>query len=157
VVAPAFQVRDLVDYPHFVPTISRWMWEEWDRSRGWTLEQSVEECRSWCRRDALPWGVVAVDGDRLLGVMCMHPRDLDEHPELTPWMACQYVAPDRRGRGVARTLGTALEQRARGMGFLRLYMWTEHNVAIYGRYGYRALFSGRWYGRNVTVLAKELK
>jgi GNAT superfamily N-acetyltransferase len=152
-----FLIEDLADCPQHITIISQWMWDEWDQSRGWTLEDSIKESQSWCQRGAIPWAVVAVDGNQPLGVMCLHPRDLEERPDLFPWMACQYVVPEARGRGVALALSEALEERAKSLDFKSLYMWTEHNPAVYRRYGYRSLFSTQWHQRAIVVLGKNLK
>jgi len=40
------RICDLLDYPQHITTISRWMWQEWDKSRDWTLEQSIKEAKA---------------------------------------------------------------------------------------------------------------
>jgi RimJ/RimL family protein N-acetyltransferase len=148
-------IRDLADCPQHVPVVSRWMWETWDRRRGWTLEQSIEESRSWCQRNALPWGIVAIEGNDAIGCMCLIQSDLSSHPELGPWLACQFAVPEFRGRNVASAMAEALEERAQRLGYKKLYMWTEHEPAVYRRLGWTELFKDKEFGLDVTVMCKE--
>ena len=152
-----FKILNLIDCPQHVPVIAGWMWDEWERSRGWTMEQAIHQSEGWCQRDAIPWGIVAEREGLPIGSMCLDKQDLPDRPDLSPWMACQYVVKDFRGRGVAKALSMALEKRARQLGFKRLYMWTEHKTTLYMRYGYITQFPAHWYGRTVVVMAKELK
>jgi GNAT superfamily N-acetyltransferase len=150
-----FEIRDLIEYPQHVPAISRWMWETWDHRRGWTLEQSIEESRSWCQRDAMPWGIVAAKGENVIGCMCLHPHDLSSRPDLGPWLIGQFVVPEFRGHNVARAMSTALEERAQRLGHKKIYMWTEHNPAVYRRLGWTETFKDKEFGMEVTVMCKE--
>jgi GNAT superfamily N-acetyltransferase len=154
--AGACEIRDLIDCPHYLPTIARWMWEEWGRREGLTPEQSLRECEGWLQRDSLPFGIVAVTGEKPVGCMCLHPCDLDERPDLSPWMAYQYVIPEMRGRGIALALGQTLENKAWRLGFKRIYMWAKYNPAIYQRHGYAPLFTTRLWETAITVLCKDL-
>jgi len=100
--------------------------------------------------------VVAVENDVPVGAMSLVMHDHEDHPDLSPWMACQYVVSDAGGNNVAMALSQALEERARRLKIKKLYMWTEHNPGIYARYGYNKLFPSQWYGRPITVLAKDI-
>jgi GNAT superfamily N-acetyltransferase len=148
-------IRNLADYPQHVPLVARWQWEEWDHKLGRTLEEMTGICREWCQRNALPWGIIALDEDRPVGCMTLLANDLSDRSDLTPWLACQYVAPEYRGHDVARRLAAALEERALSLGYRRLYMWTEHNPEIYRRFGWQAMFKAHEYGMEVTVMGKD--
>ena len=150
------EIRDLADCPQHLPTVAQWMWDEWGSREGLPPEQSLRDCQGWMQRDGVPLGIVAVRGADILGCMCLHPRDLEERPDLTPWMACQYVLPQMRGRGVAMALSEALEAKARRLGFAKIYMWTEHNPVIYARYGYAPLFAAHYCGAPIMILGKDL-
>lgn len=147
-------VRDLADCPQHLPLIARWQWEVWDHKR-WTLQQTIEEYRAWCQRDALPWGVIALENDQPVGCMALLANDLSDRSDLSPWLACLYVVPEHRGGDIARRLGEALEERARRLGYKKLYMWTEHNPAAYRRLGWQEMFKTREYEMDVTVMCKS--
>ncbi len=77
-----------------------------------------------------------------------------------------YVARERRGRGIGRLLLTALEQRARELGYHKLVLaafpFNEAGMRLYRRCGFRTvgvyheqgLLDGRWV--DVVVMEKIL-
>jgi L-amino acid N-acyltransferase YncA len=78
-----------------------------------------------------------------------------------------YVARDQRGRGVGDALLTALEQRAREVGYHKLVLaafafntpgmrlYQRHDFQTVGTYHEQGLLDGRWV--DVTVMEKILR
>ena len=70
-------------------------------------------------------------------ICCGGFKDLGEH---TCEIKKMYVVPEARGAGVARALLHELEDRARGMGYVRVRLDTgakqEHALALYESEGY---------------------
>ena len=82
--------------------------------------------------------LVAFDDEVPVG--CGGLRTLDEtHGELKR----MYVVPERRGTGVSRAVLSALEERARGLGWERVVLETGTEqpdaMRFYEREGYRAI------------------
>lgn len=57
--------------------------------------------------------MIALENGQLLGGAALATNDLPERPELGPWLACVYITPQARKRGLAEQLieGLAPPQR----------------------------------------------
>lgn len=106
--------------------------------------------------------VVAVDGEP---VGCGSLRELGGDPEHAPGtgeVKRVYVAPEARGRGLARTLMRALEDRAAGLGWRRLVLEAglqqPDALGLYLSLGYRPVERyGEWADEpDSRCLAKDL-
>lgn len=61
----------------------------------------------------------------LAGFVLLIHNDLDSHPHLKPWIASLLVAPEYRGRGVAKALMAAIEGAAHQLGYSEAYLYTD--------------------------------
>jgi GNAT superfamily N-acetyltransferase len=77
---------------------------------------------SRCNRDRLPIGLVAIEGERVLGAAAL---DRDVSTGLTPSVVGLLAAPEARGKGVARALIESAEGRARQLGYDELFISTS--------------------------------
>jgi amino-acid N-acetyltransferase len=80
--------------------------------------------------EALPDGVVAVDGGRVVAAAAI------ERFGSAGLLRSVVVAEDRRGGGLGRTIVTAAEDRARDLGLDELFLLTETAVEWFPRLGY---------------------
>ncbi|MDR6431823.1 GNAT family N-acetyltransferase [Brucella pseudogrignonensis] len=104
---------------------AKWNHVEWGQAAGATEEQIV---------DALNELIHATDGQavraalwngELAGFVLLIHNDLESHPHLKPWVASLLVAPEFRGRGVAKALMTAIETAAHELGYSEAYLYTD--------------------------------
>ena len=79
--------------PDLVPTVAGWVWEEFWRSHGHTLEQTAEAVAATVAARDLPQTYVLLLDDWPVGTATLAARDLEERPDLTPWLAGVFVAP----------------------------------------------------------------
>jgi GNAT superfamily N-acetyltransferase len=80
----------------------------------------------------VPQGVVLLEDGAPAGTASLDHADLDTRPDLTPWLANVFVAPEFRGRGHARRLVRYIEAASRtGGGTEVLYLHTEDAMALY--------------------------
>jgi GNAT superfamily N-acetyltransferase len=142
---------------------------DWDDPRAASLRDAQQaEIRSLYGGDDTEPGVkptaadvgvflVAFDDDEAVGCGGLRPLD-DEHGEIKR----MYVRPGHRGRGVSTAILTALEHRARQLGWRRLVLetGTEQKAAIgfYTREGYAPIpLFGHYAGSPLSLcFAKEL-
>jgi GNAT superfamily N-acetyltransferase/predicted DNA-binding protein (MmcQ/YjbR family) len=106
-------------------------------------------------RDQLPIALVAHDGDELWGTASLTAADLEERPDLTPWLAGVYVVPSHRGRGLGGVLVRAVEDLARDRGFTRLHLITAGQESFYAALGWRTLEQRTHLGEAVTVMMRD--
>ena len=83
--------------------------------------------------DALVTGVVARDGDAVVGAAAVEP-----HGD-AGLLRSVVVAADRRGTGLGRALVSAAEDLARGMGERELYLLTDTAAGWFHRLGYEVV------------------
>jgi phosphinothricin acetyltransferase len=135
-----------------------------------TLEtelRTAEERAEWiAARDARHPVIVAVDEDGgLLGWASLNPfNPRPAYRHVADFSV--YVARERRGRGIGDALLTALEERARQLGYHKLVLaafphndrgmrlYERHGFATVGTYHEQGLLDGRWV--DVIVMEKLL-
>ena len=83
--------------------------------------------------EAFATGVVATDGDRLVGCAAIEPYDG------VALVRSVAVAPDQRGMGVGTRLVHAVEELARDLGSTTLILLTETAEPWFARLGYATI------------------
>jgi GNAT superfamily N-acetyltransferase len=78
--------------------------------------------------------VLLADGEPV-GTASLVAHDLDERPDLTPWLAGMFVAPHARGQGHAARLIAAVEQEAAAASISTLWLYTNTAERVYARGG----------------------
>ena len=130
-------IHYLADKPVHIHTCALWEHQEWGRHGGKTLEQAVA-CYAHSNRHALPLTLIAcTPTDQVIGMVSLWDSDCPLRPDLTPWAASLYVAPDWRGRGVGSRLFIRIHHEARRLGIARLHLMTQHSEAVYAAQGWR--------------------
>jgi len=80
-----------------------------------------------------------VDGDEPLGTGALVERDMETHPELSPWLGGVYVTPIARRRGVASAIVPHVMGCAVDFGMRDLYLYTASAERLYGKLDWRRL------------------
>ena len=80
--------------------------------------------------------LIAQHHGQLLGGVALARSDLALKPDLGPWLACVFVAPQARGNGLAERLIERLCHHAKQTGITRLYLHTNDQSAYYGQRGW---------------------
>ena len=105
--------------------------------------------------DGRAMALVAVHGDRVLGVATLHLLHTLHAVEQIAQLTLLIVAGEARGQGVGRQLVSAVEGYARSHGCARIVVTTaEHREgahAFYSRLGYE--YTGRRYAKPLVVAA----
>ena len=61
-------IRNLADAPQHVEEVSRWLWEQWARADGYSLEDIVYRTRHAMRRRGVPQMLVAEEDGAPVGL-----------------------------------------------------------------------------------------
>lgn len=152
------RIELLADRPDLLPTLAEWHHAEWGYLHpGSTLEDRVRWLRAELQRGAIPFCLVAMDGDgRPLGSAGVVQHDMDRHLEWSPWLSSVFVHPRHRRRGV----GTALVRRATAeageLGVPDLYLFTPDRARFYERLGWREVLREEYRGAEVTIMTVSL-
>ena len=150
----------LANHPEAIPQLARWSFDEWRRYieyRGRSFDDVVAGYRQRVNTDALPLAVVAIaDNDAVIGTGALMDADLPLRPDLTPWLASIFVAPEHRGRGVASMIVERLVNEATRLDRKRLYLWTSSAAPLYARLGWQEIEKLEYCGSESSVMLREL-
>jgi GNAT superfamily N-acetyltransferase len=152
------EVVPLARRPDLAAVIGRWHWERWGSgATDGSLESWTSRVASWANAEAIPSVYVALVDGQPAGSASLVPHDLPERTELWdlwPWLSGVYVVPDHRGRGVARALVASVEEAARRLTVLWLYLYTESAQGLYKRLGWESIGTHIVDGRATHLMAK---
>jgi N-acetylglutamate synthase-like GNAT family acetyltransferase len=140
-----------------VEVTARWRWEEFVRGSGRPFEPMLEAAiRAAALALPMPRTLVLLVDGEAVGTASLAARDLEERPDLTPWLAGVVVAPHARGRGHAARLVAAVEQAARDDGIATLWLYTNTAERIYARVGWRTVATVQHNGKPFALMRREL-
>ena len=91
---PPFIISDLRRYPAFFDTVADRIWRAWWEPSGHPLAYIASRLRENMEATPIPFALVAHDGERFLGTASVIESDLEERPQLTPWVAAVWVEED---------------------------------------------------------------
>ena len=150
------RIAYLADHREQIPRLAEWLHAQWGYlHENDSVERRASRLEARATRGGVPVTFVAVDGETLLGSASLVADDLETRPELTPWLASVFVAPEHRGRGVASALVQRVVEEARSSGIDRLYLWTTDQERLYARLGWEPVERTRFQGEDIVVMAIE--
>ena len=145
------------DRPDLVPIVARWLWHEFWQYDGYTLEQTWVVIAASVASSGPPQTFVLLLGDQPVGTASLATEDLDERPDLTPWLAGVFVVPEARGRGYAARLVAAVEAACQSARIPTVWLYTNTAERLYARAGWRAVETVPRHGkRPVTLMRRNL-
>ncbi|CAJ0600528.1 unnamed protein product [Cylicocyclus nassatus] len=125
-----YELTPLYDRPDLSKECIRLLNEEWPRSDGSREHSQAKSCRL-----TPPMSFLLLDKSdgRLIGHarLCLLPNR-----PTSCWVESVIIAKDLRGQGLGRRLMTMLEDAARDLGFIEMFLSTEDKVDFYERCGY---------------------
>jgi GNAT superfamily N-acetyltransferase len=131
---------DLRAAPQFAEIVSDRIWRAWHEPQGVSYETLAARVRENFGQGPLPSAFVAHEGARFAGTISLIPCDLEERPQLTPWIAALWVEPEFRMSGVASALLAHGFQQARAAGFANVYLCARPALeAFYTACGWRLI------------------
>lgn len=149
-------IRELADFPQWIPTISGWFHDEWHELLGMRTPEDIERgLAKWLVRDAIPTALVAVAGEEVVGTVALKSREFEQFGE-APWLAGLYVVPQHRKSGIGMQLLRAAEKKAVAMGIHKLYLYTPRAQRFYQTLGWHARQEMTLHALPITVMEKVL-
>ncbi|MEE4914723.1 GNAT family N-acetyltransferase [Pseudomonas alliivorans] len=100
--------------------------------------------------------LIALEDGQLLGGAAFADNDLSDRPDLGPWLACVFVRPDARNRGLAAQLIKGICDHAKARGVLRLYLHTHDQQDYYAKRGWRTLEHFDAWGMEQWLMARDV-
>lgn len=100
--------------------------------------------------------MIALENDQLLGGAALAANDLPDRPELGPWLACVFIAPQARKRGLAEQLIEGICATAKATGTTRLYLHTHDRSDYYAKRGWQVQESFQAWGKEQRLMLRYL-
>ncbi len=99
-----FEISNLNKVSDFKNMVADRIWNAWWRPHGRLLQVVTDFFDDLPEARGIPFCLVAHDDGRYLGSALAIASDLDERPELSPWVGALWVEPEFRRQGVAAGL-----------------------------------------------------
>jgi len=146
-------IEYLSDHPETVPTLAEWHHHQFQHlSPGSTVERCASSLRAQSGRRQIPTTLVALAEGRPLGSASLVAQDMAVRPELSPWLATVFVAPEFRRRGIGSSLVRRIIGEARALGAERIYLYTPDKERFYTDLGWNTLENVDYRDHHVAVM-----
>lgn len=130
-------ISNLAHVRQFADTIAERGWHAWWTDSGMTLATYRAGLEPMLRGDAIPMAFVAHRGDTYLGSVLLIENDLEQRPNLSPWIAALWVDVEHRGQCIAESLMATARTAASALGVTHVYLCAEAKVTpFYLRLGW---------------------
>ena len=120
------EIIDLADNLQYLEEVSEWIWEEWSKNHGYTLNDIIYRTKHSLHKDDIPAMYIAKYKDEAIGVVSIWRNDLTSRQDLFPWMATLLVKEKYRNIGVGKKLQEMCINQSRSWGYEYLYLITDH-------------------------------
>ncbi len=151
---PTTTITYLADCPETIPHLAAWHQAQFGYlSPGRTAAERVDRFQTHLQRHAIPTTFVALQDGAPAGSASLVVNDMSILPDLTPWLAGVYVAPDHRRSGLGATLVRRVMQEAAALGVARLYLYTHDRMSFYRTLGWQVIAPYVYRGYLVTLMA----
>lgn len=144
------------DRPDLVPVVARWLWEEFWRDGERSFEHTLDAVSESVTARSMPRTFILLADGEPVGTASLAAHDLDERPDLAPWLAWVFVEPRARGRGYAARLISAVEREARAASIPTLWLFTNTAERIYARVGWLTVETIQHNGRPFALMRRDI-
>jgi GNAT superfamily N-acetyltransferase len=138
------------------PVVAGWLWDAFWHHSGKPFAQLLDVVKNQPRHCRMPKTFILLADTEPLGTASLVAHDLDERPDLTPWLAGMLITPQARGRGYAACLINAVEQEARAALISTLWLYTNTAERVYARAGWQTCETIQHNGRISALMKRDL-
>jgi GNAT superfamily N-acetyltransferase len=131
------EIVSIIDRHDLIECVTDWGWEEWGRKAGRSRATDLARTKALVAAAAFENTFVALKRGIPAAMASLVRADLDERPDLTPWLAGVYVHPDFRGQGLAARVVRRVEQAARAENIRTLWLYTSTAPGLYRKLGWQ--------------------
>lgn len=137
--------------------VAKWLYDQWGcHLPGRSIESAEFALKQQPDPERLPFTLIAVEGEKPVGVARLVASDLEARPDLRPWLASVFVPMDHRNEGIGTFLCSEIAKYARKQGFPAIYLFTPDRVAFYERQGWSVMGQESHCETPVTLMKLDL-
>lgn len=149
-------ILNLRNKPELLETLAQWHQEEWSQlNPGETLEQRIIRMQPFLNDKPIPSMYIAFD-TVFSGSAAIVENDMDNRPDLSPWLASVFVIPEYRNQGIGSALVHHVMQQAQQSSIDKLYLYTPDREAFYHKLGWRRIDTENYHGHEVSIMEADL-
>jgi N-acetylglutamate synthase-like GNAT family acetyltransferase len=144
----------LDDHLEYLPQLAGWAFEAWGRyNPSSSLEKAQEKLKTHLNKTTLPLTYIALHDDLPVGMCSLRMND-GIRSDLAPWLGSLYVEPDMRGQGIGEELIRVTTEKARSMGYRKLYLLALDKTLPdwYQKLGWRMISFDELNGHPVSIM-----
>ncbi len=162
----------LKNHPQAIPRLARLSYDL--ISSLWipeaSVEGSIERFSGHLNSDILPLTLVALDGDRPVGMgslrandgispSCVYAHLSTEASAKVGWLGSLVIDPEYQKRGIGKALIEAVKNKAKELGLSKLYLFTLNPIIYhyYVRLGWNILGTDTFRGHPAIVMEIQLQ
>jgi GNAT superfamily N-acetyltransferase len=150
------RIVTIAERPDLVPLVAGWLFEAFWRRGGFSLAETTAFVAGAVAVVGSPQCFVLLVDEVPVGTAGLVADDLDERPDLTPWLAGVFVAQEARGRGHVNHLIAAVEAAARAASVTTLWLYTTTAERVYLRAGWVTIEHFEHNGRPAALMRRDL-
>jgi len=125
-----YEILNIRDNPDLLDIAADYFSSKWHISRKIYYESITDSIST---DNALPRWYLMKDNERIIGAFGLIENDFMVRKDLCPWLCALYIEEDMRGKKLGALLLSHARKEAGKLGFLRLYLCTDH-VGYYEKY-----------------------
>jgi predicted GNAT family acetyltransferase len=133
---PMINIVSLSDRPEFSMLVARWGWEAWGRKSGRSFDTDLARTKALAAEAGFEKTFVLLESGAPVAMASLVREDLEDRPDLTPWLAGVYVEPEFRGRGYAVMVVREVETAAAAESVKTLWLYTRTAQGLYRKLGW---------------------
>ncbi len=149
----------LKDTPESINRIVE-IWQEclghhWDADYAQEVQQILRESLN---ESFLPLAFVAFSNNKPVG-MCHLKKSDGLRPILSPWLRSLVVTAEYQNQGIGKLLIEAVKQKAKALGFQKLYLWTYEGPLpdeYYKPLGWKKVGTGQYLDKPLILMMIKL-
>jgi GNAT superfamily N-acetyltransferase len=124
-------ISNLAHVRHFADTVADRGWHAWWTNSGVALATYRLGLEPMLQGQTIPMAFVAHRGETYLGSVLLIRNDLEQRPNLSPWIAALWVDEEHRGQGIGADLIAAARKGSAVLGIDKLYLCAESLISPY--------------------------
>ncbi len=149
------EIKYLYEYETWIPVIAQWYYAEWPKIYT-GIAQVISRLEERTNRSSLPLGLVAVENGEVVGAVALKDHEIEALTQHTPWLASLIVKKENRGQGIGKILIEGLLDKARQLGFLKIFLYTDTMAGYYAALGWTEIQKYYYKQQEVTIFEKKI-